>query len=64
MADHTLGDLLGAVESIGPLIAKHAAAAEADRQLSGADRLLAIGEDCAVRLKEPFRSADHGDDAL
>jgi antitoxin VapB len=26
-----------------------------------ADRLLAIGKDCAARLKEPFRSADHGD---
>jgi antitoxin VapB len=26
-----------------------------------ADRLLAIGRDCASRLKEPFRSADHGD---
>ena len=26
-----------------------------------ADRLLAIGRDCAPRLKEPFRSADHGD---
>jgi antitoxin VapB len=26
-----------------------------------ADRLLAIGKDCAMRLKEPFRSADHGD---
>ena len=26
-----------------------------------ADRLLAIGKDCAIRLKEPFRSADHGD---
>ena len=24
-------------------------------------RLLAIGEDCAKRLKEPFRSAPHGD---
>jgi len=24
-----------------------------------ADRLLAIGKDCAKRLKEPFRSADH-----
>jgi antitoxin VapB len=29
--------------------------------LSLADRLLAIGRDCAPRLKEPFRSADHGD---
>jgi antitoxin VapB len=25
------------------------------------DRLLEIGKDCAKRLKEPFRSADHGD---
>ena len=32
------------------------------RQQQGlADRLLAIGRDCAPRLKEPFRSADHGD---
>ena len=29
---------------------------------SVADRLLAIGQGCAERLKEPFRSADH--DAL
>ncbi len=26
-----------------------------------AARLLEIGRDCAPRLKEPFRSADHGD---
>ena len=26
-----------------------------------AERLLAIGKDCAKQLKEPFRSADHGD---
>jgi antitoxin VapB len=26
-----------------------------------ADRLLAIGKDCAIRLKEPFRSVDHGE---
>lgn len=25
------------------------------------DRLLEIGRDCAPRLKEPFRSSDHGD---
>ena len=25
------------------------------------EHLLAIGKDCASRLKEPFRSADHGD---
>ena len=26
-----------------------------------ADRLLAIGKDCAPRLKEPFRSTEHGE---
>lgn len=26
-----------------------------------ADRLLEIGRDCAARLREPFRSADHGE---
>jgi antitoxin VapB len=26
-----------------------------------ADRLLAIGKDCAAHLKEPFRSIDHGE---
>lgn len=32
-----------------------------ERAVSLADRLLAIGKDCAARLKEPFRSVDHGD---
>lgn len=27
--------------------------------MSLADRLLAIGEDCAAHLKEPYRSIDH-----
>jgi antitoxin VapB len=26
-----------------------------------ADRLMAIGRDCAPRLPEPYRSADHGE---
>lgn len=26
-----------------------------------AERLLAIGRDCAAHLREPYRSADHGD---
>jgi antitoxin VapB len=26
-----------------------------------ADRLIAIGEDCAAHLKEPFRSVNHGE---
>jgi antitoxin VapB len=28
--------------------------------VSLADQLLAIGKDCAARLKKPFRSIDHG----
>lgn len=33
-----------------------------DRRGSGlADRLLSIGKDCAAHLKEPARSAAHGD---
>lgn len=32
-----------------------------ERGVHLAGRLLAIGKDCAPRLKEPFRSADHGD---
>lgn len=32
-----------------------------ERGMSLAGRLLAIGNDCAPRLTEPFRSADHGD---
>lgn len=31
------------------------------RRGSLADRLLGIGRDCAAHLKEPFRSAAHGD---
>ena len=36
MANQTVSDLLGAIERISPLIAEHAAAAEADRRLSDA----------------------------
>jgi antitoxin VapB len=32
-----------------------------DRSAGLADRLLAIGRDCAARLKEPYRSADLAD---
>jgi len=32
-----------------------------ERITSLADRLLAIGRDCAPRLREPFRSTEHGD---
>lgn len=32
-----------------------------ERSTGLAERLLAIGRDCASHLKEPFRSAEHGD---
>ena len=32
-----------------------------ERNRGLADRLLAIGRDCAPRLQEPFRSVEHGD---
>jgi antitoxin VapB len=32
-----------------------------ERGASLADRLLAIGKDCAAHLKDPFRCVDHGD---
>jgi antitoxin VapB len=32
-----------------------------ERDVGLAERLLAIGKDCAAHLKEPFRSVEHGD---
>jgi antitoxin VapB len=32
-----------------------------DRGVRLSERLLSIGQDCAKHLKEPFRSAEHGD---
>jgi antitoxin VapB len=31
------------------------------QQLPLAERLLRIGQDCAARLKEPYKSMDHGE---
>jgi antitoxin VapB len=31
------------------------------RAMSLADRLVAIGQDCAAHLKEPFKSIEHGE---
>jgi antitoxin VapB len=33
----------------------------ARRRVGLAERLVAIGADCASRLKEPYKSIDHGD---
>jgi len=32
-----------------------------ERKAGLAERLIAIGRDCAKHLKEPYRSVDHGD---
>jgi antitoxin VapB len=32
-----------------------------EQEVSLADRLVQIGKDCAKRLKEPYRSTDHGE---
>jgi antitoxin VapB len=32
-----------------------------EREGGLAERLLAIGEDCAAHLREPYRSIDHGE---
>jgi len=32
-----------------------------ERGVDLAERLLAIGRDCAVHLKKPFRTVDHGE---
>jgi antitoxin VapB len=35
--------------------------ARGERSVDIAERLLAIGRDCAAHLKKPFRTIDHGD---
>ena len=60
---HELADLTG--ESLTGAVTQ-AIQERLDRvkKLRGRDlsqRLLTIGTDCASRLKEPFRSADHGE---
>ncbi len=32
-----------------------------DKQMGLADRLVAIGQECAAHLAEPYRSADHAE---
>lgn len=58
-----LAELTGESQSVA---VAHAVAERLERvrQRCGpsmSQRLLAIGEDVAPRLKEPYRSADHGD---
>ena len=64
---HKLADELAKLtgESMTDAVTK-AVRERLDRVRSGrgsglADRLLNIGKDCAARLKEPFKTGNHGD---
>jgi len=64
---HKLADQLAKLtgESMTDAVTK-AVRERLDRVRSGrgsglADRLLNIGKDCAARLKEPFKTGNHGD---
>jgi antitoxin VapB len=46
-------------EAVTQAVAERLARVRRERGGGLADRLLAIGEDCAARLGEPFRSVDH-----
>lgn len=47
--------------AVADAVREKLARAKGERGDSLSDRLLAIGEDAAPRFKEPYRSADHGD---
>jgi antitoxin VapB len=42
-------------------IRERLARVKCERGASLADRLMTNGKDCSARLKEPFRSTDHGE---
>jgi antitoxin VapB len=55
----TTGETLTA--AVTAALRERLARVEAGRRGDIAARLLAIGADCAARLKEPYRSVDHGE---
>jgi antitoxin VapB len=48
-------------EAVTRALAERLGRVDHERSGSLANRLLAIGRDCAVHLKEPYRSIDHGE---
>jgi len=48
-------------EAVTAAVRERLARLRRERAGSLADRLLTIGRDCAARLKEPYRSADHAE---
>jgi antitoxin VapB len=47
-------------EAVTKAVRERLERARQERGVKLSDRLLEIGKDCAARLKEPFRSIDHG----
>lgn len=58
LADLTSESLTGAIAAA---IRERLEKKRRERGESLSDKLLAIGRDCALRLKEPYRTIDHGE---
>ena len=60
---HELSELTGEslTTAVTEAVRERLERVQSQRGAGLADRLLRIGKDCAAHLKEPFRSADHGD---
>jgi hypothetical protein len=54
-------DLRAACDALPEVRKRHLEGLVVERGGGLADRLLAIGRECAAHLKEPFRSIEHGD---
>jgi antitoxin VapB len=48
-------------EAVTKAVRERLARLRQEREPELAERLARIGKECAARLKEPFRSMDHGD---
>jgi antitoxin VapB len=60
---HELATLTGesVTEAVTVAIRERLDRVRREKTVGLTDRLLRIGRDCASRLEEPFRSAEHGD---
>ena len=60
---HPLADLTGEslTTAVTEAVRERLDGVRRERKMDPASRLLKIGEDCAARLQQPFRSADHGE---
>ena len=60
---HDLAELTGEslTASVTNALRERLERVQSEKGTGLADRLLRIGKDCAAHLKEPFRTADHGD---